>query len=273
MRLSTLYRYALGIAPLDAYQVEYGRVGTPSVVVEDLAAGLGRGIEELTRPVDAIKHQAKTVTVGISRADEGLLAVPLVREVLAVGAGRDRLSYRSLRTLAELDPAVEEVVGWTRYRIEGTVGEVAGSEAAATVTVVDRGGIARDLPLRTERDPRLKGTKHRVAVEREVTVAVGRSDGRSLVLVPESKGNQATGLTLLHVRFADHLPAAGARSVLSGYRNRYSALKDAVTETEPTFRDDLLATIPVVDLLTEPVHVLADRWSGGPAGSTEPAKS
>ena len=28
------------------------------------------GIEELTRPVDAIKHQAKTVTVGISRSDE-----------------------------------------------------------------------------------------------------------------------------------------------------------------------------------------------------------
>ena len=34
----------------------------------------------LTRPVDAIKHQAKTVTVGISRSDEGVSQVPLVRE-------------------------------------------------------------------------------------------------------------------------------------------------------------------------------------------------
>ena len=30
--------------------------------------------------------------------------------------------------------------------------------------------------------------------------------------------------------------------------------------TEPAFREDLLADQPVADLLTEPVHVLADRW-------------
>ena len=59
-----LYRYALGIAPLEAYQAELGRIGTPAVVVDDLTAALTQGIEELTRPVDAIKHQAKTVTVG-----------------------------------------------------------------------------------------------------------------------------------------------------------------------------------------------------------------
>ena len=35
------------------------------------------------------------------------------------------------------------------------------------------------------------------------------------------------------------------RAVLQGYRNRYSALKDAVTETEPTFRDDLLGELSV----------------------------
>ena len=53
---------------------------------------------------------------------------------------------------------------------------------------------------------------------------------------------------------------ASARSVLRGYRNRYAALKDAVTETEPSFREDLLGEIAVVDLLTAPVHELADRW-------------
>ena len=48
--------------------------------------------------------------------------------------------------------------------------------------------------------------------------------------------------------------------MLAGYRNRYSALTDAVTETEPTFREDLLADIPLVDLLVEPIYVLADQW-------------
>ena len=259
VRLTSLFRFATGVAPLDAYELEWGRSGAPSVLIEDLTAALTEGIEELTRPIDAIKHQAKTVTVGISRSDEGLLEVPLVRSVLDVGAARDRIAYRAMRTLAGLDPAIEEIVGYTRYRIDGRV-EVGG----ATITVVDRGGIARDLPLRTQRNPLLRGTKHRVATEREVTVAVGRSDGRTLVIVPEVKSNQCTGLTLLHARFRPRLPAAAMRSVLEAYRGRYDALKDAVTETEPTFRDDLLAEQSVIELLTEPVNVLADRWRSGP---------
>jgi len=76
-------------------------------VIEDLSTALTKAIEELTRPIDAIKHQAKTVTVGISRSDETLLRVPLVQEVLATGAARDRLTYRALRTLVALDPAVD----------------------------------------------------------------------------------------------------------------------------------------------------------------------
>ena len=48
--------------------------------------------------------------------------------------------------------------------------------------------------------------------------------------------------------------------MLQGYQGRYGALRDAVTETVPTFDDARLATIDVVDLLTEPVYVLADRW-------------
>ena len=119
VQLASMLRYAVGVVPLDAYQVDFGKVGTPSVVVEDLTAALTKAIEELTRPVDAIKHQAKTVTVGISRSDETLLQVPLVREVLATGAARDSLTYRALRTLVALDGAVDSVIGWTRYRIEG----------------------------------------------------------------------------------------------------------------------------------------------------------
>ena len=68
------------------------------------------------------------------------------------------------------------------------------------------------------------------------------------------------GLALLHVRFAEHLAPDAMRAALQGYQGRYGALKDAVTETEPTFDDAVLGTIPVVDLLTQPVYVLAERW-------------
>jgi len=254
VQLASMLRYALGVVPLDAYQVDFGKVGTPSVVVQDLTDALTKAIEELTRPVDAIKHQAKTVTVGISRSDETLLQVPLVREVLATGTARDSLTYRALRTLVSLDGAVESVIGWTRYRIEGDP-----ARGPATVRVVDRGGIARDIPSRTADSPALRGTKHRVATEREVTVARGY-DQRMLIHVPEVKGAQTTGITLLHVRILDRLAADAARRVLEGYRDRYQAIVDQVTEFEPVMRDDVLGRIGLVELLTEPVVRLADHW-------------
>jgi glucosamine--fructose-6-phosphate aminotransferase (isomerizing) len=207
--------------------------------------------------VDAIKHQAKTVTVGISRSDETLLQVGLVREVLAAGVARDRLTYDALRTLSALDPLVGEVLGYTRYRIEGPV---AADGADATIAVVDRGGIGRELRSRTEDNPVLRGTKHRVAIERQVLVARGRHDARTVLIVPEIKDKQTTGLTLLHVRLTEGLPLTTLRTVLQGYRDRYQALKDVVTETEPTFRDDLFAQIDVVELMTLPLYDLADHW-------------
>ena len=213
------------------------------------------GVCEPECPVDAIKHQAKTVTVGISRSDESLLEVPLVAAALAAGSPRDRLTYATLRSLGDLDPAVVEVTGHTRYRVEH------GDDLErATVTVVDRGGVSTGLASRADRDPRLRGTKALVARERELMVAVGRSDGRLVVILPETKDGVTTGLQLLHVTIADRLPAATVRSVMRGYRRRYPALHDAVTETEEAFRDDLLADQPVADLLTVPILDLADRW-------------
>jgi glucosamine--fructose-6-phosphate aminotransferase (isomerizing) len=262
VRVSSLLRYAAGLLTVEGYELEFGKVGTPEAIVEDLAEALTAAVEELTRPVDAIKHQAKTVTVGISRSEETLLEVPLVAHALGIGTPVEHLSYRAMRTLAALDPAVGEVEGYTRYRIEGDVSD------GATAEIVDRGGVAVGLPSRTDRDNRLLGAKHRAAQVREVTVAVGARDGRTLILVPEAKGNAVTGMTLLHVRFHDTLPSLEAREVLGGYRGRYAALVDAVTETDASFNDERLAEIPLVELLTEPVHALARRWKQSPSPST-----
>ena len=130
---------------------------------------------------------------------------------------------------------------------------------ARRVLVVDRGGISRSLPSRTDRDPTLRGSKRKVAFEKLVYVAVGY-DGRSIILVPEVKDNQPTGITLLQVKFHDYLRPAVMRGVLQGYRERYAALRDMVTETEPTFREDLLGDLDVLELLTLPVVELAARW-------------
>ena len=62
-----------------------------------------------------------------------------VQQVLTAGVPRDRLSYKALKIIADLDPAVKEVVGFTRYAIDGSV-----ENNTATVRIVDRGGTNMD---------------------------------------------------------------------------------------------------------------------------------
>ena len=109
--------------------------------------------------------------------------------VMAAGAPRDSLSYKTLRTLADLDPAVEEVTGWIRYRIEGEPA----TDDEVFASVIDRGGIAAEIPSRIERDPVLRGTKHTVAIERELLVFRGRSDGRTPDRHPGDEGQPLHG--------------------------------------------------------------------------------
>ena len=249
VRLTSRFRDILSDRPLDEYQRFTGKVPTPSNLIEDFADALTVAIDELTRPIDAIKHQAKTVTVGISRNDEKLVDRALVAKVLEIGVGRDALGYRIMKVLAALDPAVREVVGYTRYRIEGDL-----------IRVVDRGGVARGIQSRVGDGAALTGTKRQVAMQQSLLVAKGRRDGRTLIFVPEVKGSECTGITLLHVVFVDRLPAAQARQVLEGYDRRFDRLVDWVMETEDSFDEARLADVPVDRLLIEPIFEVADLW-------------
>ena len=255
VRIVTMLRDTLSSDPVQAYQQTSGKIASPELLVDDLTSALTRGVDELTRPVDAIKHQAKTVTVGISRSDEGLFDRPLVKALFEAGVARERLSYRVLKIVADLDAAVSSVTGFTRYAIEGDVTGTLG-----TITIVDRGGMSKNLASRVDRNAQLVGTKRRVASEQEVLVVRGRSDNRTVIMIPETKGGETTGITLLHVMFHDRLAATAMRAVLQGYDHRYDRLVDWVTETEGSFREDRLAEVPVADLLILPISEMADHW-------------
>jgi len=254
-RLAILFRYANGVMPLDFFADDFGKPGTPGAAIEELTNALTEGIEELSRPIDAIKHQAKTVTVGISRGDEALLAVPAVRALLDSGVPRERIAYRDLKVMQALDGAITRVTGYTRYRIDGT-------SNGGTIQVVAQGGSAKGLASRTAQNKALRGTKNTVAMEKRVLVAVGRSDQRPIVLVPETVKGDCTGIVLLHAEFGDALDSASVRAVLSGYRNRYALIRDALNEANVEFEDEDLTRIGILRLLTEPVLLLADELAG-----------
>ena len=251
-KLSSLYKYSGGVTTMKSYQQEFGVVGTPSTVWQDFLEALNEVIDTLARPVDAIRHQAKTVTVGITRSDEELLSRPLAASVTGAGAPREALSYETLRELAALDPAVAEITGHIRYKIDGE-----------QLVIADRAGASLVIPSLVDSDPELRGTKYHAAAEQRIFLTQGRRDRRTILIVPEIVSAETTALTLLHLELQEFLPAEVAVAALRGYRGRYEALWGAVTETEKHFDIEKLAEVPVVDLFTEPIVTLADRWRQG----------
>jgi glucosamine--fructose-6-phosphate aminotransferase (isomerizing) len=257
-RLASLFGYVEGATPLDLYDREFGRPGTPGNLVEDLISALTFAIDDLTRSIDTIRHQAKTVTVGISRSDEELFTAPLVSAVLNAGCERERLSHVNLRTLAALNPAVLAVTGYSRYEIQGDPARV-----EAAIRLIEQGGSVKGTRSRTDSDHALRGTKKIVAEERDVLVARGRSDGRLVVFIPEVASGVTTNMVLLHVVLHDRLEAGRMRRVLDGYRRRLSSLASAVIESDSIFDEQQLGDISVEALLTTPIGVLADMWDVG----------
>ena len=140
---------------------------------------LTRAIEELTRPVDAIKHQAKTVTVGISRSDETLLQVPLV----AGGARRRRAARPAqLPHAAHARPTSTRrsprSLGFTRYRDRGRSTTTATTPPSSSST-----GAASSLELPVAHratTPRCGAPSTASPSSASVLVARGRSDGRTV---------------------------------------------------------------------------------------------
>ena len=192
VQLASLLRYAIGSAPLDLYEIDHGKVGTPSTVVEDLTAALTQAINELTRTIDTIKHQAKTVTVGISRSDEELLRVELVKLVLAAGRGA---------RCAQLPVAAHTRRARSRGRRGPTGSPATASKATSPPTPRRCTSSTPPSSSRRARSP-IRCSAARSTASRPSArsrIARGRNDGRTVLLVPEVKGNEVVGLTLLHV--------------------------------------------------------------------------
>ena len=67
-----LLKYLAGRLPVSDFEPDFGKKGTALNMLNSLFEFLGESIDGMSRPVDAIKHQAKTVTVGTSRISETL---------------------------------------------------------------------------------------------------------------------------------------------------------------------------------------------------------
>jgi glucosamine--fructose-6-phosphate aminotransferase (isomerizing) len=223
---------------------------SPYEVAQRFQQVLTSAINELSRPIDAIKHQAKTVTVGISRPTPTLKG--------AIGKALDELQidptlilWRNLSYLMAADPLIGKVNGSIQYTITHLDSD--GEPTQRSKIRKDMAhGAASSLRSRTDEDPTLRGSKWLALRNNTVQIGVGQQDGRHIAIIPlrGSKPREAR-ILLLHIEYNE---AATLEQRLQLLRNRgqvYDRLKAAVTEVNRQWSDDLLLEVPVSTLFDD----------------------
>ncbi len=216
---------------------------------------LGEALDQCARPIDAIKHQAKIVTVGTSRPQETLTGV-VADELNASGVAQESLSPVDVVDLTRVQPAIAAVEGLTRYSVTGLRPD--GAPAAETqIRVVDRRGVAKSMRSRAENGAPLAGTKRQVVSARRLFLGVGGGDGCRIAILPLLGGDRhVAGLVLLHLRFRDALSRDEKARVLGAKLDR---LRDVVAESDRKFDPSMLDVLTPEAIVLEDADDLAKR--------------
>ncbi|MDX9786742.1 MAG: SIS domain-containing protein [Desulfobacterales bacterium] len=235
-----LLKYLSGRLPASDFELDFGTKGTARKMLETFFEVMGKSINIMARPVDAIKHQAKTVTVGTSRIKEKVEGI--LFDVLGVhGVTLSQLVNHNIIVLKHLQGIVSEVKGAILYRIGGLnlLGELTDD---TTIEVIAKSGILNSIPSRVEKDHRLKGTKRIIVRQGNVYIGKGRKDDRSIIVIPIISASPETPnmiefLLLLNIAFKPEVPLTARVKALGG---KYEHIKNIVQENNISWDDEYL---------------------------------
>ena len=253
VRLSLMFQYFTGVRSLRQFALDFkGNSG----LVETMVTLLTQAIQELSRPIDAIKHQAKTITVGISRSEE-LAEGPIFETLREFEITPDDLPYRDLAFLRALSKTIDKVTGVTLYEVDGlnALNEVVDN---TRIKVVKKSGISLNMHSRSENSSPLVGTKQWVTNNRRSYVGHGHNDELPMLIAPIIATGRVDHLALLHLHFKQDLPLADRVDVIKNLTNRYGDLVSQIEETNITWNDEFLNLLSVEELATLRAAVLAD---------------
>jgi glucosamine--fructose-6-phosphate aminotransferase (isomerizing) len=246
--LILLLKYLSGRLPVSDFELDFSQKGTAANMLNTMFKCLGQTINYLARPVDAIKHQAKTVTVGTSRISgrlEGIFFDALAEQNFNVS----QLTASNIIVLKNLQDIVDDINGSVVYRIEGLniLGEPLDE---TTIQIIAKKGIAEKISSRVETDTSLKGTKRIIVGQGNVYIGKGRKDDRSIVIIPIlSASPYSPGiieyLVLLHIRFKENIALSARIKALGG---KYEHIKNIVQENSISWDDHILERIEIEEL-------------------------
>ncbi len=246
--ITLLLKYLAGKLPVSDFEVDFGTKGTPSQMLNHLFRGLGECINAMARPVDAIKHQAKTVTVGTSRLSEKLEGL-LFDTLAGYGFKVSQLTTANIIVLRNLQGIIAEIKGAIRYRI-GNLNLLGEPTDDTTIHVERKDGVLAPIPSRVETDTQLKGTKRIIVRQGNVYIGKGRKDDRSIVVIPIISTNPNTPnfiehLLLLNIGFEQSVPLAMKIKALGG---KYEHITSIVQENSVPWKDEYLESVAMDEL-------------------------
>ncbi len=266
--LTLLLKYLAGRLPVSDFEVDFNRKGTALNMINTLFECIGDAINAMARPIDAIKHQAKTVTVGTSRIREAVEGI-LFDALTACDFNVSHLTNSNIIVLKNLQAIISEIRGSIQYRIDGLnlLGELT---EATTISLERKEGSLQPLTSRVETDNALKGTKRIIVRQGNVYIGKGRKDDRSIVIIPIISDSPATPnriehLLLLHIDFKTDVPLPAKIRALGG---KYEHIKSIVQENSIAWNDRFLEQVEMDVLFGVSAEKIGELIASGSARST-----
>ena len=202
----------------------------PAIV--DFRLTLNKVVEDLTRPIDTIRHQAKTVTVGISRPQAEVS--PLILEALSrLNLTLSTLSDRDREALESLSPLITEVDGAVVYDITARSGDASAPEWQLQIQrALDPQQMTRS---RYGQPAPAQGTKRRALRTGNLAAGTGRQGSETLLVVPlyTPSGTVISGLLLLHVGVVRQASLQQKIGVLKTLGHKFDELAEHVADHLP----------------------------------------
>lgn len=260
--LTLLLKYLSGRLPVSDFEIDFETKGTPSNMLQTFFTTIGQAINSLARPVDAIKHQAKTVTVGTSRIVEkfeGLVFNELAANDIQLG----QITNKNVLVIKNLQEVISTINGALLYQISGLnlLGEVT---RETKIKIKNKTGLLINEHSRVETDPRLKGTKNIIVREGNVYIGKGRKDNKNILVIPILSSNPATPNIIEHIlslninfKSSSEVPLLKKIKALGG---KYNRLKDWILESDNFQWDDsYLNLVDVETLFGETAETVVEK--------------
>ncbi len=252
--LTLLLKYLSGRLPMSDFEPDFGLSGTAPNMFDTFFRCIGEAINDMARPIDAIKHQAKTVTVGTSRLWEpidGLLFEALKKNGFSVS----NLTNKNVLVLKNLQEIISKIKGATLYKISRLTytGEPVEN---SKIKLVKKEGSSSKLISRVESANRLKGTKRIIVKNGNVFIGKGKVDNRSILAIPiMKKGPTIDRLLLLNIGFKREIDLSKKVKALG---DKSTHIKNIVEETGLSWQDDYLNLFDIQKLFGDSAEKIAE---------------